>query len=289
MSRSFGAIIIGDEILSGKRQDKHFAKIIEMLGTRGLRLSWVEYVGDDRARLTAIFRRTMAAGDIVFSCGGIGNTPDDHTRQAVAAALGVGLELHPQGYEELKARFNGEEINDLRKLLVTFPAGVSIIPNPFNRIPGFMVNDHFFVPGFPQMAHPMIEWALDTFYRDLFRPVDGLVEKAILFDRADGLRERPARPDGTHRHRLPEPAPVLAAVDRQPRAPPPRTRRRRRTATSRPGDGRNLYRGGPARAGLDLAPLIAPWRRCNWRGRHILKGYRPRCGHKKTREFAGFQ
>jgi molybdopterin-biosynthesis enzyme MoeA-like protein len=180
MSRSFGAVIIGDEILSGKRQDKHFAKIIEILGVRGLRLAWVEYVGDDRTRLTATFRRTMAAGDIVFSCGGIGNTPDDHTRQAVAAALGVELELHPQGYEELKARFNGEEINDMRKLLVTFPAGVRIIPNPFNRIPGFMVNDHFFVPGFPQMAHPMIEWALDTFYRDLFKPVDGLVEKAIL-------------------------------------------------------------------------------------------------------------
>jgi molybdopterin-biosynthesis enzyme MoeA-like protein len=180
MSRSFGAVIIGDEILSGKRQDKHFAKIIEILGARGLRLAWVEYVGDDRTRLTATFRRTMAAGDIVFSCGGIGNTPDDHTRQAVAAALGVELELHPQGYEELKARFNGEEINDMRKLLVTFPAGVRIIPNPFNRIPGFMVNDHFFVPGFPQMAHPMIEWALDTFYRDLFKPVDGLVEKAIL-------------------------------------------------------------------------------------------------------------
>jgi molybdopterin-biosynthesis enzyme MoeA-like protein len=180
MSRSFGAVIIGDEILSGKRQDKHFAKIIEILGARGLRLAWVEYVGDDRARLTATFRRTMAAGDIVFSCGGIGNTPDDHTRQAVAAALDVELELHPQGYEELKARFNGEEINDMRKLLVTFPAGVRIIPNPFNRIPGFMVNDHHFVPGFPQMAHPMIEWALDTFYRDLFKPVDGLVEKAIL-------------------------------------------------------------------------------------------------------------
>ncbi len=180
MSRSFGAVIIGDEILSGKRQDKHFAKIVEMLGTRGLRLSWVEYIGDDRARLTATFRRTMAAGDIVFSCGGIGNTPDDHTRQAVAAALGIKLELHPEGYKELKARFNDEEINDLRKLLVTFPAGVRIIPNPFNRIPGFMVNDHYFVPGFPQMAHPMIEWALDTFHSDLFRPVDGLVEKAVL-------------------------------------------------------------------------------------------------------------
>lgn len=91
MSRTFGAIIIGDEILSGKRQDKHFAKIAELLGARGLRLSWAEYLGDDRERLAASFKRTMAAGDVVFSCGGIGNTPDDHTRQAVASALGVGL------------------------------------------------------------------------------------------------------------------------------------------------------------------------------------------------------
>ena len=180
MSRTFGAIIIGDEILSGKRQDKHFAKIAELLGARGLRLSWVEYLGDDRERLAATFRRTMAAGDVVFSCGGIGNTPDDHTRQAVAAALGVGLELHPAGYEELKARFAGEEIDDRRKLLVTFPAGVRIVPNPFNRIPGFMANEHYFVPGFPQMAHPMIEWAFDTFYGDLFKPVAGTVEQAWM-------------------------------------------------------------------------------------------------------------
>lgn len=180
MSRTFGAIIIGDEILSGKRQDKHFAKIAEILGARGLRLSWVEYLCDDRERLAATFKRTMAAGDVVFSCGGIGNTPDDHTRQAVAATLGVGLGLHPAGYEELKVRFAGEEITDQRKQLVTFPAGVAIIPNPFNRIPGFMVNDHYFVPGFPQMAHPMIEWALDTFYKDEFQPIDGKVEKAFL-------------------------------------------------------------------------------------------------------------
>lgn len=180
MSRTFGAVIIGDEILSGKRQDKHFEKIAGMLGARGLRLSWVEYLGDDREHLAATFKRTMAAGDVVFSCGGIGNTPDDHTRQAVALALGVDLELHPQGFEELKVRFANEEITDKRKLLVTFPQGVNIIPNPFNRIPGFMANDHYFVPGFPQMAHPMIEWALDTFYRDEFKAVGGMVEKAFL-------------------------------------------------------------------------------------------------------------
>lgn len=180
MSRTFGAVIIGDEILSGKRQDKHFAKIAELLGARGLRLSWVEYLGDDRQRLAATFKRTMASGDVVFSCGGIGNTPDDHTRQAVASALGVGLELHPEAFEELKRRFAGEEITDQRKLLVTFPAGVRMIPNPFNRIAGFMANDHYFVPGFPQMAHPMIEWALDTFYKAEFQPVTDTVEKAYL-------------------------------------------------------------------------------------------------------------
>ncbi len=180
MSRTFGAIVIGDEILSGKRQDKHFAKIAELLGARGLRLSWVEYLGDDRERLAATFKRTMAAGDVVFSCGGIGNTPDDHTRQAVAMALGVGLELHPEGYEELKVRFANEEITDKRKLLVTFPQGVQIVPNPFNRIPGFLTHEHYFVPGFPQMAHPMIEWALDTFYRQEFQPVADIVEKAFL-------------------------------------------------------------------------------------------------------------
>jgi molybdopterin-biosynthesis enzyme MoeA-like protein len=184
MSRTFGAVIIGDEILSGKRQDKHFAKIAEMLGARGLRLSWVEYLGDDRARLAATFKRTMAAGDVVFSCGGIGNTPDDHTRQAVAAALGVDLELHEEGLKELVAelsfRFPNEEITEQRKQLVAFPQGAQMIPNPFNRIAGFSVNDHYFVPGFPQMAHPMIEWALDTHYRELFQPVAGTAEKAFL-------------------------------------------------------------------------------------------------------------
>lgn len=174
---NFGAIIIGDEILSGKRQDRHFAKVAELLAARGLRLSWAAYLGDDRTRLTETFRRTLASGDVVFSFGGIGNTPDDHTRQAAAAALGVELALHAQGVEEARVRF-GDDMTPQRLQLVTFPAGVEIIPNPFNRIPGFMTRHHYFVPGFPQMAHPMIAWALDTFYRDQFKAA--AVEKAFL-------------------------------------------------------------------------------------------------------------
>lgn len=178
-SRVFGAVIIGDEILSGKRQDKHFAKLAELLAARGLRLSWVEYLGDDRRRLAETFRRTLASGDVVFSCGGIGNTPDDHTRQAVADALGVGLECTAEAEAELLARF-GDELTPVRRQLGTFPVGAQIVPNPFNRIPGFMVREHYFVPGFPQMAHPMIEWALDTFYQDLFSEPAAVVEKAFL-------------------------------------------------------------------------------------------------------------
>jgi molybdopterin-biosynthesis enzyme MoeA-like protein len=158
---AIGTLIVGDEILSGKRQDKHFAKVIELLGARGMALDWAQYLGDDRARLTAVLRASFARGDIVFSFGGIGATPDDHTRQAAAAALGVGLALHPDAEREIRARF-GEETTPQRLLLGEFPVGSEIVPNPYNRIPGFSIRDHWFFPGFPIMAWPMLEWVLDT-------------------------------------------------------------------------------------------------------------------------------
>lgn len=92
---NIGLVIVGDEILSGKRQDKHLGKVIELLAARGLMLSWARYVGDDRPRITAALRDAFTGGDLVFSCGGIGATPDDHTRQCAASALGVNLALHP--------------------------------------------------------------------------------------------------------------------------------------------------------------------------------------------------
>ena len=175
---TFGAIIIGDEILSGKRIDKHFSWLAGVMAARGLRLSWVEYLGDDRARLAEVFARTRAAGDVVFSFGGIGNTPDDHTRQAAAAAFGVPLVLHPDAEREIRVRF-ADDITPERLLLGTFPEGSDIIPNPFNRIPGFMMHQHYFVPGFPQMAHPMLEWVLETYYSSYFQKSPD-VDRAIL-------------------------------------------------------------------------------------------------------------
>ena len=96
---NIGLVIVGDEILSGKRADKHLPKVIELLAARGLQLAWARYVGDDPPRITADLRDAFASGDLVFSCGGIGATPDDHTRQCAAAALGVPLVLHPEAKE----------------------------------------------------------------------------------------------------------------------------------------------------------------------------------------------
>ena len=96
MSLQFGLIIVGDEILSGKRADKHLPKVIELLAARGLPLAYADYVGDDPVRITATLARAFASGDVVFSCGGIGATPDDHTRQCAARALGANWPCTPR-------------------------------------------------------------------------------------------------------------------------------------------------------------------------------------------------
>jgi molybdopterin-biosynthesis enzyme MoeA-like protein len=188
-----GVIIIGDEILSGRRTDKHLPKIIELLGARGLSLDWAEYVGDDPARITATLARTFASGDIVFSTGGIGATPDDHTRQCAAKALGRPLELHPEAAELIRARIRDtaaeagkpvdlESPENLHRLnMGTFPQGASIIPNSYNKIPGFSVGDHHFVPGFPVMAWPMIEWVLDNRYAHLHHAVPHVERSLLVF------------------------------------------------------------------------------------------------------------
>jgi len=181
MTPTFGLIIVGDEILSGKRADKHMPKVIELLAARGLSLAYADYVGDDPDRITATLRRAFASGDVVFSCGGIGATPDDHTRQCAARALGHELALHPEAEVLIRERmqdvaheqgvpYEADRPDNLHRLnMGMFPAGARIIPNPYNKIPGFSCRgpggaDVHFVPGFPVMAWPMLAWVLDQHY-----------------------------------------------------------------------------------------------------------------------------
>ena len=208
----FGLIIVGDEILSGKRADKHMSKVIELLQERGLQLEWADYVGDSPERITATLKRAFASNDIVFSTGGIGATPDDHTRQCAAKALGEALQLHPRAEALIRermqdtARDNGtvyepNHPDNIHRLnMGVFPASSEIIPNPYNKIPGFSclgqaahpqapagqgMQTHtgsvHFVPGFPVMAWPMVQWVLDTLYPHLHQKAAYLEKSAIVF------------------------------------------------------------------------------------------------------------
>lgn len=179
------AIMIGDELLSGKRQDKHLPALVRILAARGLSLAGAEYIGDDPARITAALQRAFASGELVFSFGGIGATPDDHTRGCAAAALGLPLEVHPEAGELIEVRF-GEEAYPHRINMAKFPVGSRIIPNPVNQIAGFSHGDVHFVPGFPAMAWPMIEWVLDSQYRALFNDSPDVEEGVIALNAREG-------------------------------------------------------------------------------------------------------
>ena len=183
---ALGLYIIGDEILSGKRQDKHFSRVQQLLAARGMQLQWAQYLGDDAQVLRDSLRASFERGDTVLSCGGIGATPDDHTRAAAAAALGLPLELHPEAAALIRQRIVTASLGDpdspanqQRLQMGTFAQGAQIIPNPYNQIPGFFIREHYFVPGFPVMAWPMIEWVLDTRLQHLHRPA-GYLERGLI-------------------------------------------------------------------------------------------------------------
>ncbi len=196
MSLAWGLIVVGDEILSGKRLDKHLTKVIELLDERGLALTWTEYVGDAPQRITATLKRAFDSGDVVFCTGGIGATPDDHTRLCAAQALGVELALHAGALALIEERmrdlaseqrevYEPNRADNLhRHNMGIFPVGATLIPNPYNKIPGFSCAGSVqgavhFVPGFPVMAWPMLEWVLDTCYAREFH-LEPRSEKSVI-------------------------------------------------------------------------------------------------------------
>jgi molybdopterin-biosynthesis enzyme MoeA-like protein len=130
-------------------------------------------VGDDRARITADLRHAFVSGDLVFCCGGIGATPDDHTRQCARRGPGRRTGPAPRACDLILERMRDVAAeqgmpyepdradNQHRLNMGVFPVGAGIIPNPYNKIAGFSCGHVHFVPGFPVMAWPMIEWVLD--------------------------------------------------------------------------------------------------------------------------------
>ena len=161
--RAIGVIIVGDEILSGKRQDRHLAHVIQTLGARGLRVAGCRYVGDDLHQLTDTLRQSQIDDLPVVCFGGIGATPDDCTRQAAATAFGRPLVLHAEAVALIEAQF-GAGAYPYRIRMAELPEDCILIPNPFNRIPGFTLYEHHFLPGFPQLAWPMLDWLLENYF-----------------------------------------------------------------------------------------------------------------------------
>lgn len=179
-------IIIGDEIISGRREDKHFEFARGLLAERNLTLTGVRYVGDDTNALLSVLQESFSHRNrITFCFGGIGATPDDKTRQAVAAALNVPLVRHEEAVAEIVAQF-GNDAYPIRVRMADLPQGVSLIPNPVNRVPGFAIHQHYFMPGFPQMSWPMMRWVFETDYPTL-QAHPQLVRRIIIEGQSESL------------------------------------------------------------------------------------------------------
>lgn len=172
-----GLIIIGSELLSGKRVDQHQTKARALFQERGLDLDWVRYLTDSPQLIVDNLRETMSRDALVFCFGGIGATPDDHTRACAAEASGRALCRHPEASEILHQIF-GERVMPIRIRMADLPKDAKLIPNPVNRVPGFSVDRHYFVPGFPSMAWPMMEWVLETDFPTL-RGASNLTETLV--------------------------------------------------------------------------------------------------------------
>jgi molybdopterin-biosynthesis enzyme MoeA-like protein len=178
---NIGAVLIGDELMSGKREDAHFAHLQQVLGQRGLELSWTLMVGDDAEQLERALQFSMSSDDLVFCFGGIGATPDDRTRQTAAKVSQQKLIRHPQAVALIEHQY-GEAAYPKRIIMAELPELATIIPNIINNVPGFSLGDHHFMPGFPEMSWPMVDWLLETKYKDL-KDLAPVYEKIItIFD-----------------------------------------------------------------------------------------------------------
>ena len=105
MSKQFGVLVIGDEVLSGKRRDKHFTHVVDTLRARGMSVAWSRVASDDQQALFRVLSQTQQEGLPVFCFGGIGATPDDNTRAAAARAFGCPLQVHSDALALIESRY----------------------------------------------------------------------------------------------------------------------------------------------------------------------------------------
>ena len=157
-------LIVGNEVLSGRTQDKNLAFVANALGEIGVDMREVRIVPDEMDEVVAAVNALRAKYTYVFTTGGIGPTHDDITADCIAAAFGVKLEMHPLAVQLLEAHYDaqGIEFNAARARMARIPEGASLIDNPVSTAPGFRIENVHVMAGVPKIMQAMMENILPT-------------------------------------------------------------------------------------------------------------------------------
>ena len=150
-------LVIGNEILSGRTQDKNINYLAKGLEALGVRLREVRVIPDDRAKIVDTVNQCRAAFDYVITTGGIGPTHDDITSECVAQAFGVGMYRDPETVELIRSYMQSGEMNEARMRMATFPDGAELISNPVSAAPGYRKDNVFVLAGVPQIMQAMFD------------------------------------------------------------------------------------------------------------------------------------
>jgi len=152
-------VVIGDEILSGRTQDKNVAQVATWLNGQGIRLAEVRVVPDDIARIGEAVNALRSRHDYLFTTGGIGPTHDDITVDAIAAAFGVPVIVHPEARKILEDYYRDRELplTEARLRMARTPDGAELIANPYSGAPGIKLDNVYIMAGVPSITASMLE------------------------------------------------------------------------------------------------------------------------------------
>jgi molybdenum cofactor synthesis domain-containing protein len=151
-------LVIGDEILSGRTQDKNVAQVASWLNVQGIRLKEVRVVADEEDAIVEAVNILRARNDYLFTTGGIGPTHDDITVDAISAALGLGVVVHPEARQILLDYYETRGgLTDARLRMARVPEGASLITNRYSGAPGIHIGNIFIMAGVPHIAAAMLD------------------------------------------------------------------------------------------------------------------------------------
>jgi molybdenum cofactor synthesis domain-containing protein len=151
-------VVIGDEILSGRTHDRNIAQVASWVGAHGIRLREVRVVADDAAAIGEAVNTLRARHDYLFTTGGIGPTHDDITVDSIAAALGIGVIIHPEARAMLEEHYRERGgLTEARLRMARVPDGSQLIPNRYSGAPGIRCGNIYIMAGVPEITAGMLD------------------------------------------------------------------------------------------------------------------------------------